>query len=203
MMTLYSALPSGNVHKVRMLLDALKLPYTERFVDMAAGENKQPWFLALNPLGQIPVLTDGDVTIADSQAILVYLARKYGNDSWLPRDPVGEAEVQRWLIFAGYEIANSLMTQRAIHRMKRNYDPVLAAARVARVLKIMEDHLTRHDWLALGRPTIADLACYPYVYLSPEGKVDLGPFPRVRAWMERVGKIPNIEPMAHQIKVPA
>src|SRR2546421_6812040 len=79
---------SGHSHRVQLLLSMLGLPYETTDVDFAAGAHKAPAFLAMNPLGQVPVIEDGPVTVADSNAILVYLARRYGDERWLPLDPL-------------------------------------------------------------------------------------------------------------------
>src|SRR4051794_27110161 len=106
-MILYGFPLSGNTHKVRLLLAALRLQHEERVVDVTAGAQKQPDFLALNPRGQIPVLVDGDTTVYDAQAILAYLARKYDpSGRWLPLDADGMGRVVAWLSFAANEIQN-------------------------------------------------------------------------------------------------
>ena len=90
---------SGHAHRVELLLRMLGLPY--RYVVAPAAVRNTPAFLTLNPLGQIPVLQDGDVTLADSNAILVYLAKRYAPDGqWLPEQPAAAARVQRWLSVA-------------------------------------------------------------------------------------------------------
>ena len=101
---LYNFPRSGHAHRVELMLSLLKLPTDLIFVDLAKGEHKQPAFLALNAFGQVPVIDDQGVVLADSNAILVYLAQKYGNGRWLPADPVGAAKVQRWLSVAAGEL---------------------------------------------------------------------------------------------------
>ena len=94
---LYNFPKSGHAHRIELMLSLLALPTELVFVDLAAGAHKQPEFLALNPFGQVPVIDDNGTVIADSNAILVYLAKKYDNGAWLPEDPVAAAAVQRWL----------------------------------------------------------------------------------------------------------
>src|SRR5690606_37026897 len=125
--------------------------------DMMKGEHKSPEFLKLNPLGQVPVLIDGDLTLRDSQAILVYLARKYGGDNWLPADPAQMGEVMQWLFFAGNEIYQGPNRLRLAKLLNFKVDTELATRITEGALKVMEARLAQHDWLALGRPTIADL----------------------------------------------
>ncbi|CAK0780234.1 glutathione S-transferase [Gammaproteobacteria bacterium] len=86
MITLYDFALSGNCHKIRMFLSLLQLPYVSRTINLVEGEQRKPEYLAINPFGQVPVLTDGDFTLRDSQAILVYLACKHGGARWWPDD---------------------------------------------------------------------------------------------------------------------
>src|SRR5271168_738612 len=94
---------SGHVHRVELLLRMLGLPFT--FVKAEANRRRTEEFLRLNPLGQIPVLEDGDLVLADSNAIMVYLVKRYAPGShWLPEDAIGAAHVQRWLSIAAGEL---------------------------------------------------------------------------------------------------
>jgi glutathione S-transferase len=176
---------SGHTHRVALMLNALGLSY--RFEDAPGPVRATPAFLALNPLGQIPVLQDGDLTLADSNAILVYLARRYAPDSaWLPQEPVAAARVQRWLSIAAGEVAHGPATARLIALFAVPDDPARAARIAARILTFMDGHLADRAFLAADHVTIADLACYSYVAHAPDGGVDLAPYPAVRAWLARV-----------------
>ncbi|HEX7007514.1 MAG TPA: glutathione S-transferase family protein [Alphaproteobacteria bacterium] len=191
MITLHTADLSGNGMKVRLLLSMLGLDYETKKPDMMKGEHKSPEFLKLNPLGQVPVLIDGDLTLRDSQAILVYLARKYGGEAWLPADPAQMGEVMQWLFFAGNEIYQGPNRLRLAKLLNFKVDTELATRITETALKVMEARLAQHDWLALGRPTIADLACYPYTALAYQGGFDLAPYKAVRAWIGRVETLPG------------
>jgi glutathione S-transferase len=178
---------SGNTHKIRLLLSALKLPHEERVVDVTTGAQKQPPFLALNPRGQVPVLIDGDVTLYDAQAILVYLARKYDQAGrWLPNDALDLAQVVGWLSFAANEIQNGAQPLRMHYLLgvPIALEQTQAATRAS--LALLHARLTGRTFLELERPTIADLACFPCVALVPEGKIELDPYPHVKAWTERM-----------------
>ena len=191
MITLYTVDLSGNGIKARMLLSMLGIQYETKKPDMMKGEHKAPEFLNLNPLGQVPVLIDGDVTLRDSQAILVYLARKYGGDDWLPADPAQMGEVMQWLFFAANEIYQGPNRLRLKALLKLNVDVALATKVTDGAMKVMDAHLAKHDWLALGRRTIADLACYPYTALAYQGGYDLAPYKAVQAWIRRVEALPG------------
>ena len=185
---------SGHTHRVGLMLNALGLGY--RFVEAPAAIRTSPAFLALNPLGQIPVLQDGDLTLADSNAILVYLARRYAPDSaWLPQEPVAAAGVQRWLSIAAGEVMHGPATARMISLFGLPDDPVRAARISERVLNFMDGHLEGRRFLAADHVTIADLACYSYVAHAPDGGISLEPYPAVRAWLARVADQPWFQPL--------
>ncbi len=185
---------SGHTHRVALMLNALGLAY--RFEDSPGPVRASPGFLALNPLGQIPVLRDGDLTLADSNAILVYLARRYAPDCpWLPLEPVAAAGVQRWLSIAAGEVMHGPATARMISLFGLPDDPARAARISERVLTFMDGHLKARAFLAADHVTIADLACYSYVAHAPDGGVSLEPYPAVRAWLARVEAQPWFQPM--------
>jgi glutathione S-transferase len=185
---------SGHVHRVELLLHMLGLPYE------LVSASPEVWgsaaFRAMNPLGQIPVLQDGELTLADSNAILTYLARRYAPDGgWLSDDPVQAAEIARWLSVAAGELRFGPATARAAALWNMDGDVPRAHAISARLLGFMEQHLAERAFLAAGRPTLADLACYAYVAHAPEGGVALDAFPAVRAWLRRVEALPGFVPM--------
>ena len=183
--------PSGNCYKVRLFCALLGLKLDLVPVDFMAGAHKTSPVIDMNPFGELPVLEDGDVVLRDSQAILVYLARKYGGEDWLPTDPRGMAEIVGWLAVAGNEIARGPGDARLHDKFGFTIDVDLAHEKAARILGLMEDHLAKNDWLALGRPTIADIACMPYVALGHEGGVPLEPYPAIQAWVDRIKALPG------------
>jgi glutathione S-transferase len=185
-MKLYDRDVSGNCYKVRLLLALLRLSWERVPVDTAAGANRTPEFLQLNPRGQIPVFEDAGKVFWDSTAILVYLARRYGGEQWLPVDAADMAAVTQWLALAQNEILYGLARARAIKLFKRAGNLEECHTMGNKALGVLEQHLAAHDWLALGRCTIADIACYPYVALAPEGELPLEPYPFVRAWIGRI-----------------
>ena len=192
-MKLYIGTVSGNSYKVRILVSLLKIPCEQVIVDLANGEHKRPGFLKLNLRGEVPVLQDGDTLLWDSAACLVYMARKFGGDDWLPAEPAAMAEVIQWLALAGGEIQFGLQYGRRGVKLGRwtagTLEQCQATARVA--LGVMENRLKQHEWLACDHPTIADVACFPYVETAPEGHVDLTPYPAILAWMARCEALPG------------
>jgi len=185
-MKLYDAGASGNCHKVRLFLSILGLDYEAVPVNLAEGEQNTPEYLAMNPLHQVPVLDDAGFVLRDSQAILVYLARREGKDDWLPTDAKAMGEVMQWMIFSGNEMLHGCAVSRALIKFGREGDIPLAQSRANAALAVLDGRLDKSDWLAFDRPTIADIANYPYAGMVWEGQVSLDPYPNVRAWLERV-----------------
>src|SRR5262249_49536154 len=148
-------------------------------------------FRRLNPLGQIPVIEDGDVVLSDSNAIMVYLVRRYAPTStWLSDDPQIAAQIQRWLSIAAGEVMYGPAIARAIALWRVPGDPARGVAIAGRLLAFMDAHLATRQYLAADHPTIADLACYSYVAHAPEGGISLDPYPAVRGWLRRIEKLP-------------
>ncbi|GAB5468966.1 MAG: glutathione S-transferase [Rhodospirillales bacterium] len=185
---------SGHAHRVELFAHLAGIDHELVEVDMAAGAHKQPAFLALNPAGQVPVIEDGDVVISDSNAILVYLARRYAPD-WLPQDPLQEAEVQTFLTLAAGDIAFGPAMARLITLFGRDFNAEQAQVIAKRGLTRLEQHLEGRAWLVGARPTIADVAIYSYTAQAPEGNVSLEPYPKVRAWLARIEALPGFVPM--------
>lgn len=182
---------SGNCYKVRLLCALIGVPLEIVPVDLLAGEHKNAPLIDLNPFGEIPVFEDGDVVLRDSQAILIYIARKWGGDKWLPDDPEALAHVSEWLMVAENEIARGPGGARLHGKFGVNLDVELARQRAWRILGLMEAHLSRQPWLALDRPTIADIACMPYVALGHEGGVPIENYPAIGAWVARIKELPG------------
>jgi glutathione S-transferase len=141
------------------------------------------------------VLQDGDLALRDSQAILVYLAARYADERWLPRDAAGMAQVVQWLSTAANEVQNGPAAARLVDKFGSAIDKADTLRRSARIMPLIEAHLAKHDWLALDRPTIADCAVFPYVALAPEGGVSLADYPAIRAWIARVKALPGFVTM--------
>ncbi|WP_435657134.1 glutathione S-transferase N-terminal domain-containing protein [Brucella pituitosa] len=190
-MKLYHHPLSGHSHRARLFLSLLGLSHDLVEVDLKSGAHKKTDFLEMNPFGQVPVLDDDGVFISDSNAILVYLARKAARTDWLPEDAKGAAAVQRWLSVAAGEIAYGPAAARLITVFGAKFNPEEVINRAHAVLGRMESQLTGRDWLVGDRPTIADVAIYSYVARAPEGNVDLSGYPAVGAFLRRVEALPG------------
>jgi glutathione S-transferase len=193
---LYRHALSGHSHRAQLLLSLLGVDAELVDVDLAAGEHKQAEFLAKNRFGQVPVLEDGSTVIADSNAILVYLAGKYdASNSWLPVDSVAAAEVQRFLSTAAGQVAFGPAAARLVNVFGAALDHKRAIEVAHNVLGVLESHLDGRDWLVGSNPTIADVANYAYIAHAPEGDVPLDNYPNVRAWLGRIVALPGFVPM--------
>ena len=192
-MKLYLVAVSGNSYKVRILLSLLKVPHELVFVDTRNKAHKKQPFLSLNPRGEVPVLEDDGVVLWDSAAILLYLARKHGGEQWLPVAPGPMAQVMQWVALAGNEIQFGLQyARRGILQDRWTAGTLEQGQAMGRVaLNALELRLADHAWLALDRPTIADVACFPYVETAPEARVLLDPYPAIRAWLARCKALPG------------
>jgi len=190
-MKLYYHPISGHAHRARLFLSLLGQQHDLIEVDLKSGAHKQPEFLALNPFGQVPVLDDNGTVIADSNAILVYLAKRLNRTDWLPQDPAGNAAVQRWLSVAAGEVAYGPAAARLVTIFGSKHNPEEVIGRAHALLKNLEAHLGDRDWLVGDGPTIADVALYSYVARAPEGNVDLAPYPQVNAFLRRIEALPG------------
>ncbi|MEP6790449.1 MAG: glutathione S-transferase [Ramlibacter sp.] len=186
---------SGHCHRVELFLSLLGLPFELVEVDLKAGAHKKPEFLGKNSFGQVPVIEDGGVTLSDSNAILVYLEARYAPGQWLPRDPVGAAQVQRWLSVAAGQLAFGPAAARVIALFKRPVSPDEAITRAQALFKVMEQELAQQVFLVGEKPTLADIALYSYTAHAPEGGVPLQPYPQLRAWLARIEVLPGFVPM--------
>jgi glutathione S-transferase len=196
MMRLYRNAVSGHCHRVELLLSILGVSYESIDVDLRAGAQKAPEFLAMNPFGQIPVLQDDELVLADSNAILVYIARKYDpSGRWLPSDPVGAARVQRWLSVAAGPLAYGPAASRRICLFKTPQDLAFAQSVAQGLLKVLDVVLASEPYLAGAEPTLADIAIYAYTARAPEGRVELAPYGNVNGWLRRVEALPGFVPM--------
>lgn len=194
-MRLHDLSLSGNCYKVVLFSALNQIDLEVVPVDFLGGAHRQPPLIELNPFGEIPVLEDGELALRDSQAILVYLARKFARTDWLPADAGGEAQVMQWLSTAANEVQHGPGDARLIRKFGLPLDAARARTQSERILGLLDRHLASRAWLALARPTIADIAVFPYVALSHEGGIGLAPYPAIRAWIRRISRLPGFVPM--------
>ncbi|WP_085619157.1 MULTISPECIES: glutathione S-transferase family protein [unclassified Pseudomonas] len=196
---LYNFPKSGHAHRIELMLSLLNLPTELVFVDLAKGAHKQPDFLALNPFGQVPVIDDNGTVVADSNAILVYLAKKYDNGTWLPEEPAAAARVQRWLTVAAGPLAFGPAAARLVTVFGASFNTDEVITRAHTLLKVIDAELAKTPFLAGSTPTIADIANYSYIAHAPEGNVSLEPYANVRSWLARIEALPGFVPMPRTV----
>lgn len=194
---LYRHVLSGHAHRVELLLSLLGLPCELIAVDMARGAHRAPDFVAKNnPFGQVPVMEDGEIAIADSNAILVYLASRYDRTGrWLPRDPVGAARVQQWLSVAAGQLAYGPAAARLAVLFGARVDLERAQTIGRQLYDVLDGYLAERRFLIGDHPTIADIAFYSYTAHAPEGGLSLDPYGHVRAWIARIEALEGFVPM--------
>lgn len=190
-MKLYFHPISGHAHRAQLFLSLIGADVDIVTVDLAKGEHKSAEYLAKNRFGQVPLLEDDGEFIADSNAILVYAAKKFGRTDWLPADPIGGARVQRWLSVAAGQIAFGPAAARLITIFNAGFNPEEVIARAHAILTLIEAELEGRDWIAADHPTIADVALYSYIARAPEGNVDLSAYANVNRWLGRIEALPG------------
>ena len=199
MLTVYGFSPSGNCHKVRLMLEQLGRPYRWVETDSARGETRTPQFLAINPNGRVPaiVLDDGR-TLAESNAILCWLAE---GSEYLPSDNFERAQALAWMFFEQYSHEPYV----AVARFIRGWSPADSPRRAElprlrerghQALAVMEKHLASHAWFTGARYGVADIALFAYTHVAGEGGFDLAPYPALRDWLARVEATPGFVAMA-------
>jgi glutathione S-transferase len=204
MLRLYDSLLSGNSWKVRILLHQLGTPFERVTLDIGKGETCTAEFCRKSRFARVPVLEFEDGrTIVESGAILLYLAQ---GTPYLPEDPYLRAEVTSWLFFEQGDIQKSIAPCRVHHLYGRAASMPQEIQRLQSEgyagLEKMDRWLAGRHWLAAGRYTIADVALYPYVSMSPQGGFDLRRFTAIREWIARVEREPGWIDLWHGAPTP-
>lgn len=194
-MKLYYFPLSGHAHRAQLFLSLIGADCSLVKVDLPNGEHKTEAFLKLNPFGQVPVLEDDGQFISDSNAILIYLAKKFGKTDWLPEDALQAARVQRWLSVAAGELFTGPASARLITVFGARLDPEVTIARAHKILALIEDNLQGQEWMVGNHQTLADIALYSYIVGAPEGNVDLAAYPLIRQWLGRVEALDGFVPL--------
>ncbi len=189
MITLYTA-ATPNGYKVSVTLEELGLAYDVRRVDLMSGEQKQPWFLALNPNGRIPVIVDDGFAVFESGAILIYLAEKTGR--LMPADPHGRSRVIQWLMFQMGGIGPMMGQANVFFRyFPERIQPAIDRyhGEVRRLFGVLDGHLKHHEWLA-GEYSIADIANWCWTRTARWSGVDPEPFEHMSRWHRAIASRP-------------
>ena len=198
MITVHGFSPSGNCHKVRLLLEQLGRPYRWVETDSSQGETRTAEFLAMNPNGKVPVLVrdDGQV-LTESNAMLCWLGEGTG---FMPADAWQRAQGLSWMFFEQYSHEPYVAVARFIRGWTPADSPRRAelpglVARGHQALAVMERHLAQSPWFTGERYGLADIALFAYTDVAGEGGFDLTPYPALRDWLARVRATPGFVPM--------
>jgi len=198
MLRLYDYLPSGNGYKVRLLLRQLGIQFERVEVDILRGATRTPDFLSKNSNGRIPLLEiSSEERLAESNAILFYLAE---GTAFLPKARWQRAKVLEWLFFEQYSHEPNIATSRFWIKFVGLNDERRAALEQKQrlgyaALAVMEQHLAERAFFVADTYTIADIALYAYTHVAHEGGFDLGLYPAVRLWLERIRSQPGHVPI--------
>lgn len=201
-MKLYDYVLSSECYKVRLLGSCLGLSFETVPIDFfPGGEHRSGKFLALSPLGKLPVLSDEQVLLQDGNAILVYLAMRYGEGTrWYPTRDVEEAAfVQQWLTFST-ELSGTIGAARLHSMLGQQLDIAKAHAEARDQLTALDDHLTDRSfdgasWLVGDDATIADVAVFAHVAVAGDGAIDLTSYKAVGRWLKQFLSLPGFIPM--------
>jgi glutathione S-transferase len=196
--TVHGFSPSGNCHKVRLLLEQLGRPYDWKETRSDTGATRTPEFLAINPNGKVPVLQREDgAVLAESNAMLCWLAD--GTD-FLPSDAWARAQALSWMFFEQYShepyvaVARFICGWTPLDSPRRAELPRLRE-RAHAALAVMERHLQAYRWFTGARYGVADIALFAYSDVAEHGGVSLAPYPGIRDWLSRVRATPGFVPL--------
>jgi glutathione S-transferase len=194
---LYGFEKSGHSHRAELMLRLLGLPFEFRGVDLAGGEHRRTAFLQLNPFATVPVIDDDGLIVADSVAIIVYLAMKYDDRrAWLPSDPGKAAAVQHWLSVAQGLVFNGPCAARLVTVFNAPLDHERAKRVAHDLFVVLDRQLAGRAFLVGTTPSLADVALYSYIAHAPEGGVSLDPYGDIRAWLRRIEALPGFVAMS-------
>ena len=195
MIDLYTA-ATPNGHKISIALEELALPYTLHALDLASGEQKEPWFLAINPNGRIPAIVDraeDDFAVFESGAILLYLAEKTGR--LLPHDARGRSRVVQWLMFQMGGIGPMMGQANVFFRyFPEKIQPAIDRyqGECRRLFRVLDGHLREHEYLA-GDYSIADIANWAWVRTHRWSGVDIDDLPHLGRWRDQIRSRPAVQ----------
>jgi glutathione S-transferase len=191
MLTFYDAPISGNTYKVRLLLRQLAIPHQVVRLDIAGGAVRTKEYRKVNPFGRVPYIVDGEFGLAESNAILLYLAR---GTPLLPGDAQSQALVQQWMFFEQNQVELAIGIPRFWKKFGVEQPEALwehYQGRAVASLKVLERHLAARKWFVGEGYSVADIALFAYTHLAPDAGHDPAQFPSVSAWLQRVREQPG------------
>lgn len=192
--TLYCFGESGNAYKAALTMQLAGYAWTPRFVDFFGGETRTPAFRALNPMGEVPVLVEGDLTLSQSGAIQFHVAQATGKLGG--STPAEQAEVLRWVLWDNHKLSSQAGMVRFLMNFlppEKRPEPVIAflQGRLKAVYDTLNRHLDGRGWIVGDAPTIADCACAGYLYYPEPFGFDRADWPNIDAWLTRLAAQPG------------
>ncbi len=191
---LYCFGESGNAYKAALALALTGTPWQAVYVDFFNGETRSPAFRAINPMGEVPVLVDGDLTLAQSGVIVSHIAARTGR---MGGDTDAErAEVLRWLLWDNHKLSGQAGTCRFLMNFAppdKRPEGVVAflQARLKAAYGVLDAHLAGRDWIVGDGPTIADLSCCGYLYYPEPFGFSRADWPHIDRWLGRIAALPG------------
>ncbi|PWE32327.1 glutathione S-transferase [Maritimibacter sp. 55A14] len=185
---------SGNAYKAAITLTLADLEWEPVFVDFFNGETRTPEFRALNPMGEVPVMVDGDLVLSQSGMIQDYITSKTGKFGG--KSAEARREVLRWVLWDNSKMSGQAGPLRFLMNFlppeKRPAEAItFLSGRVQAALKVLEGELAKREWLATDAPTIADLACCGYLYYPEPFGFERADWPHIDAWLTRISELPG------------
>jgi len=193
--TLKCFVESGNAYKAALMLQLCEASWTADWVDFFNGATRQDTYRDTNVMGEVPVLIDhtkGDLVLSQSGAILLHLSDRFGK--FVPDSRADELEMMRWMFFDNHKLTSYVATYRFMSKfMKKEGEPEteFLKARALGSLKVLNTHLTTHDWAAAGQPTLADLSMCGYLFWPEHIGLTWDDYPGIQAWLKRIQELPH------------
>ena len=193
--TLKCFVESGNAYKAALMLQLCEASWTAEWVDFFNGATRQDAYRDTNVMGEVPVLIDhtkGDLVLSQSGAILLHLSDRFGK--FVPDSRADELEMMRWMFFDNHKLTSYVATYRFMSKfMKKEGEPEteFLKARALGSLKVLNTHLTSHDWAAAGQPTLADLSMCGYLFWPEHIGLTWDDYPGIQAWLKRIQELPH------------
>jgi glutathione S-transferase len=191
---LYCFGESGNAYKAALTLEMSGLEWEPVYVDFFNGEARSPEFLEINEMGEVPVMTDGDLTLTQSGVIQDYVSSKSGK---LGGQSANERrEILRWMFWDNHKMSSQVGPLRfMMNFIPEDKRPQAAMAwlggRVKSALKVLDTALAGRSWLVSDRITLADIACCGYLFYPEEFGFDRKEYPNIDAWLDRIAAQPG------------
>jgi len=183
---------SGNAYKPALMLNLCGADWTPRFVDFFGGETRSEPYRAINVMGEVPILEHRGRQLTQSGVILDYLSQTLGRFGW--EDDEERREVLRWLLWDNHKLTSYVATLRFLMTFAQDPDPAVIEmfrARALAALGVLERQLAGRSWVALERPSIADLSLCGYLWYQDEFGVDWATYPSIGAWLARLQALPG------------